>query len=133
MNGRAIIDSYFWPPKEIGPLEKPIHLDIERGKVSNISSDTKESCILEKWLKGRDQNIAHLSIGTHPKATLNKSLLEAERHFGSLVIGIGQYPFHADGIIKKPKIDIDEAPFLEAGRFLHKDLQVNLGYFDIER
>ena len=128
--GKLVIDSYFWPPEELGPLEEPIEIEISKGRIQKITSNTRESRILEQWLKGQSQHIAHLSIGTHPRATLKKGLLEAERYFGAFVVGFGSLPFHTDGIIKSPKITVDGQVLLENGRFSPKDLAVGDNYFD---
>jgi len=122
IEGRAVIDGYMWPPREVGHLDDPITLDIHHGEVATIAGCPSKSAILRQWLNGKEKKIEHFCIGYHPGARLSDNLCEAERALGHLDIGIGKYPFHTDGIIKNPKVILDDVVLMENHRFVHPAL-----------
>ena len=124
IEGTAIIDGYLWPPDEIGQLVDPIVLRIRKGHVINIEGCPSKSMILNKWLEGKDKEVMHFCIGFHPGAQLSGNLGEAERTFGNIVIGIGKYPFHTDGIMKNPTLKLNDSIILKNGTFIHHKLSV---------
>lgn len=124
IEGTAVIDGYIWPPDEIGPLKNPIVLKIYKGCIVDIDDDNPKSRILSKWLNGKEKGIEHFCIGYNPGARLTGSLCEAERAFGHIVIGVGKYPFHTDGIIKHPELIVDNTVIIQNNSFVHDSLQV---------
>jgi 2,5-dihydroxypyridine 5,6-dioxygenase len=124
IEGKVVIDGYLWPPDEIGQIVDPIVLRIRKGCVTNIEGCPSKSLILSNWLEGKEKTVMHFCIGFHPGAQLSGQLVEAERTFGNIVIGIGKYPFHADGIIKNPTLKLNDAVILQNGTFVHDKLSV---------
>jgi leucyl aminopeptidase (aminopeptidase T) len=122
IEGTAVIDGYLSPPEEIGPLENPIVLKMSKGRVVNIDGCPSKSLILSKWLDGKEKGIEHFCIGFNPGARLSGNIVEAERAFGHIVIGLGKYPFHTDGIIKNPQLILDNKVILKNNTFIHDDL-----------
>jgi hypothetical protein len=124
IEGTAVIDGYMWPPDEVGHLEEPIILEIERGHVVRISGNPAKSRILNEWLEGREKAIEHFCIGFNPGARISSNLVEAERAYGHITIGLGKYPFHTDGVIKNPKLISNGAVLMENNAFMHEKLSV---------
>ena len=48
--------------------------------------------------------------------------MEAERVFGGLTLGFGQYPFHVDASVCRPTMRVDGALLLERGQFVADDV-----------
>lgn len=124
IEGKVVIDGYLWPPDEIGLIVDPIVLRIRKGYVTNIEGCPSKALILSNWLEGKEKRVMHFCIGFHPGAQLSGKLVEAERTFGNIVIGIGKYPFHTDGIIKNPTLKLNDAVILQNGTFVHDKLSV---------
>lgn len=97
-------------------------MKIEKGNVTGINGHPKKSEILNQWFLGRTRDILHFCIGFNPGAELSGKILEAERVFGCISIGIGEYPFHTDGIIKSPSIVLNKEIIERNGSFIHKEL-----------
>lgn len=124
MEGTAVIDGYLWPPEEIGQIDAPIILKIRNGKVIEINDYLEKSKILDIWLDRKSKDIQHFCIGFNPGAKLSGKLMEAERVFGSISIGIGTYPFHTDGIMKDPSILVNDKVLVRDGSFVHEELAI---------
>jgi leucyl aminopeptidase (aminopeptidase T) len=124
IEGTAVIDGYLWPPNEIGHIDNPIILKIKKGKVIEINGCPRKSKILRQWLDKKTKEIQHFCIGYNPGAKLSGKLMEAERVFGVVSIGIGTYPFHTDGIIKNPSILVNDKILVRDGLFIHKELSI---------
>ena len=122
IEGTAVIDGFMWPPDEVGHLEEPIVLEIERGMVVKIAGDPVKSRILEKWLEGRERAIEHFCIGFNPGARISSNLAEAERAYGHINIGLGKYPYHTDGVIRNPKLTINGSVLMENNAFPQDEL-----------
>jgi hypothetical protein len=122
IEGTAAIDGYLWPPEEIGKIDKPIFLVIKRGRVVDIGGCPTSARILKKWLDGKEKAIEHFCIGFNPGAQLSGELMEAERVFGCINIGLGKYPFHTDGVMKCPQMVVDDSVFMEGCAFMHHEL-----------
>lgn len=118
INGTAVIDGYLWPPKEIGCLNSPVVLKIKKGKVVEISGNHTKSEILQKWFGKIQPGIEHFCIGFNPKATFSGSLMEAERVFGSMTMGVGRYPLHVDGVMVNPTVLVDGKTIEQNGAFI---------------
>ncbi len=122
--GTAVIDTHLWPPEGIGPLELPITITIRKGSVVEIAGPSPNSKILSRWLNGKDKRIRHFCLGFHPGARTQGSLMEVERLFGCVSVGIGRYPFHTDGIIKSPSIWLDDRMIEREGAPVDEELTV---------
>ena len=85
--------------------------------------------------------IAHFSYGFNPGAQLSGKILEDERVFGCVEIGIGsQVPSfevgpaaaHTDGIMLNPTVILDGKAIEEQGRFVHPYLAELVSALKIE-
>jgi leucyl aminopeptidase (aminopeptidase T) len=117
IEGTGVIDGFFWPPEELGRLEKPITLSFSKGFVIGVDCDPAVSKKLEKWFKDSNKETMHICIGFNPGATFLGKIMEAERVFGSVCVGIGRYPLHIDAVIKRATIKADTEIILENGSF----------------
>jgi leucyl aminopeptidase (aminopeptidase T) len=124
IEGTAVIDAYIWPPREIGHIDEPINLKIEKGRVTEVSGNSSKSRIFSGWLNGKRNEIQHFCIGFHPNAALTGTLVEVERVFGCISVGIGEYPFHTDGVMMNPTLQLNKKTIEKDGSFIHKDLTV---------
>ena len=122
IEGIAVIDGYMWPPDEIGSLENPLVLKIKKGSIVEISGCPEKSHLLKKRFYGQLIEIEHLCIGFNPGAKLPSKILEAERVFGSISIGIGKGSFHTDGVIKNPSLKVNNTWIAENGAFISPQL-----------
>ncbi len=110
------------------PLDKPIRMIIQKGFIVKISGG-KAAKALEKTLQElgpKSRNIAELGVGTNKKAKLNSSILEVEKVYGTVHIGLGNnmsyggttdVQFHSDGVILYPTLAIDDKVILSKGKF----------------
>jgi 2,5-dihydroxypyridine 5,6-dioxygenase len=136
INGVLVFDGSVWPPEEIGLLRTPIRMEIEKGTVKTVSGGA-EAQLFERWLGSfNDANmfkIAHLSYGLNPGARLTGKILEDERIFGCIEVGLGsQRPrfkgrvgrakAHTDGIMLNPTVSLDGKLIESEGKFVHKEL-----------
>jgi leucyl aminopeptidase (aminopeptidase T) len=89
----------------------------------------ERSEILEKAVNeiGHDaRNIAEIGIGTNPKAGIIGNMLEDEKVFGTVHVALGNslsmggkvdVPFHVDGIILKPTLEVDGEVLIKDGKW----------------
>ena len=124
IEGTAVIDGCIWPPDEVGHLQEPVVLDIKAGQVVRIGGDPVKSRILGEWLEGKERAIEHFCIGFNPGAQISSNIVEAERAYGHMTIGLGMYPFHTDGVISIPKLTINGSVLMDNNTFLHEQLSV---------
>jgi len=89
-NGKLVIDGFLWPPKELGPLQEPVVLEIRHGTISRISGGSEARLFAERQ-PASERQLEHICIGLNPGASLHKSLMEAERAFGACNFGFGVY------------------------------------------
>ncbi len=122
IEGTAVIDGYLWPPAEIGLLDEPIIMKIEKGRVTEIGGSPAKSKSLKEWFKGQTIHVEHFCFGFNPGARLSGKILEAERSLGCFTVGIGRGFFHTDGIIKSPSIEADGKVIEEKGSFISGEL-----------
>jgi leucyl aminopeptidase (aminopeptidase T) len=122
INGIAVIDSYFWPPDEIGEFDSgSVILTIVKGDVVRLEGCERKVAIMNRWFGSNPMPIKHFCLGFNPGARLAGGILEAERAFGTLTIGVAEFPFHADGIIRKPTILIDDKCIVKNGEFADQE------------
>jgi leucyl aminopeptidase (aminopeptidase T) len=124
IEGTAVIDGYLWPPREIGHLDEPISLNIKKGRIIKVNGGSSKARILSEWFNGRTNEIKHFCIGFHPFARLSEKLIEAERVFGNISVGIGEYPFHTDGVIMNPTLLLNNEIIEKDGSFVHNELSI---------
>lgn len=114
--GAAVIDGCSFHSGQ--RLDKPIKLTINKGMVEKVEGGLAAKKLKEAFKKLGDgaRNIAELGVGTNKAAKLSTSVLEAEKVWGTVHIGLGNnmsyggtvsVPFHRDGVILKPEVRID--------------------------
>ncbi|MCR4404914.1 MAG: hypothetical protein NUW06_06555 [Candidatus Acetothermia bacterium] len=136
INGVMVFDGSVWPPEELGLLRAPIRMEIEAGTVKEIRGGM-EAQLFERWLDSFGDpsmfRIAHLCYGLNPGARLTGRILEDERVFGCIEVGLGsQRPrfkgtvgrakAHTDGIILRPTVLLDGEEIEREGRFVQQQL-----------
>lgn len=134
INGTIVFDGSIWPPEELGLLKQPVKLEVREGEIKAIEGGP-EAKRLKSWLESfadpKMFRIAHFSYGFNPGARLSGKILEDERVFGCIEIGIGsQVPSfevgpakaHTDGIMLNPTVILDGEIIEEEGRFIHPEL-----------
>lgn len=113
----------------VGIVEEPIKILFREGYAVEITGG-KEADELNKLVEqvGKEaRNCAEFGIGTNEAAKVTGNVLEDEKIFGTIHIAIGNnahfggtvdVPFHMDGIIMKPTVEIDGKTIIKAGKHL---------------
>jgi len=122
IEGTAAVDGYLWPPAEIGRLDNPILLVIERGRVVRIGGSGSQPKVLLRWFGEEEISIEHFCIGFHPSAGLSGGIMEAERAFGCISIGMGKGIRHTDGVMTRPTIEMEHGRLEDRGSFTYEKL-----------
>jgi len=141
INGRIVFDGSMWPPEELGLLRQSIALTVKKGWVTEISGGP-EAEIAKRWFESFDNKniykLAHISAGLNPGAKLTGNILEDERVFAGIEIGIGANPIglaihevpfeeevrgHTDGVMRTPTMEVDGVVAMASGRIVHPELQ----------
>ncbi len=117
-------------------LEEPIRLEVERGRVVNISGGREAQRLLEIIRDGERKPygegcrvVCELGIGTNPNARLQGNVLTDEKVLGTVHIAIGhnalesyggqnRAPIHLDGVIGAPTLEVDGEVLIRAGDYL---------------
>lgn len=115
--GVAIFDGCFADIE----MDEPIKITVEKGMATKIEGGKAarklKSALKKVGEKGR--NIAELGVGTNKAAKLSKTganLLEVEKLYGTVHLALGNnahfggevdVPFHRDGVILNPTLEID--------------------------
>ncbi|MCS7240984.1 MAG: hypothetical protein NZ651_07060 [Candidatus Bipolaricaulota bacterium] len=136
INGTLVFDGSVWPPHDLGRLQEPIELVVERGEIKGVHGG-REARRLKSWLESFSDPkmfmIAHFSYGFNPGARLTGRILEDERVFGSIEVGIGAQvssfevelaSAHTDGVMLSPSVLLDREVIEVEGRFVHPRLCV---------
>ncbi|MCX8193022.1 MAG: aminopeptidase [Nitrososphaeria archaeon] len=136
IEGLIVVDTFIWPPTEIGVLRTPVKLFIKEGRIVNIEGGV-EAKIFENWLKSIEDEkmyyVAHASWGFHPKARLTGIPLEDERLYAGIEFGfgsqslkfrgrIGKAKSHTDVGLHNPNVYFDGVLVASEGRFVHEGL-----------
>ena len=131
INGTLVFDGSIWPPFELGLISSPIFCKIKNGRIVNIKGG-RDADIFNRWLKKTGNNsvseIEHFSYGFNPGAILSGCIFEDERVPGSITVGIGKYPMHADCVMIKPTIKIDDDFIEEDGGYRCSSFRETLGH-----
>jgi hypothetical protein len=115
IEGTVAVDGYLWPRPDPGPLEAPVMLDVEKGRIRGFRGPQGIVRLLRERFPDHAPRIEHLCIGFHPGARLGGSLLESERAMGCLTIGFGEGMLHTDGVLARPTLATDRGPLVVAG------------------
>lgn len=112
-------------------MDEPIRVIVKEGKAVRIEGG-KGARVLEVALDNageKARNIAELGVGTNRAARLSKAgdnLLEVEKLYGTAHLALGNnahfggevdVPFHRDGVILDPTLEIDGNVILKNGEF----------------
>jgi len=137
IEGTIVVDTFIWPPTELGILKKPVKLYIREGKIVEIEGGV-EAKIFGNWLRSIEDEkmyyIAHASWGFHPKARLTGIPLEDERLYAGIEFGfgsqslkfkgrIGKAKSHTDVGLYNPDVYFDGVLIASNGRFVCEDLR----------
>ena len=134
ITGTIVFDGSVTPP--IGLLKEPIKLEIDKGRVVNISGG-REAREFANWLESfNDPNmyqLAHISYGFNPGAKLTGNVVEDERVWGATEWGIGNIgprlvpdipggvpaASHTDGICLNSSVWIDDMQIMDKGNVIY--------------
>lgn len=124
-HGLLIFDCGFSPTF----LDEKIRLTVKKGRVVKIEG-SKAALQLETMVTTigeKGHNIAELGVGTNPFCRLGFGVLEAEKVEGTVHVALGSsaaiggevdIPFHSDGIILKPTLEVDKKVVVKEGRIV---------------
>jgi len=112
--GIAIIDG---PISYLGLPREPIKVEVEKGRVVNISGG-REAAILSEWLVRVENfdNFAEIGIGVNPEARRNGDWQEEKKGLGTAHFALGDNiyyygkvssPIHLDMVLYNPTVTID--------------------------
>jgi len=140
IQGIMVFDGAIWPPEGIGLLETPIVMTVRDGRVTGIDGGREAGKVAE-WFEAFENphayDLAHISYGVNPGATLCGNILEDERILGGIEVGIGAQPpqlgifqvdpeeatrSHTDAVMLCPTVGIDGQVIERDGEFVHPDL-----------
>lgn len=125
-NGMLVIDHTM---DSLGVLDAPIHLKIEKGRVTEITGGQSAER-LKKLIEESDEgarNIAEFAIGTNPNARLIGNMAEDKKALGTVHIAIGdshviggtvESNIHLDGLLLSPTVLIDNECVIKEGDLL---------------
>jgi leucyl aminopeptidase (aminopeptidase T) len=123
--GRIVFDGSIWP---VGLLSEPLVVTIDDGYASEISGASADAFKEVISPYGREAfAVAEVGIGTNDAAHLTGQVLEDEKILGTVHVAFGdnhsfggtiRVPSHQDGVVLHPRVEIDGAVVLEAGKLL---------------
>ena len=125
--GVLVID---WSMSAIGPLEKPLIIEVEGGRAIEIKG--KQATALQGRLSpfGRAAfTVAEFAMGTNGWAQLSGVVLEDEKVCGTAHFALGNnlsfggatdVPIHLDGVLRAPTVTVDGMRIMERGHLLSK-------------
>jgi leucyl aminopeptidase (aminopeptidase T) len=122
IEGTVVIDSFLWPPAEIGVLTEPIILKFKAGKLIQISGNSEKVDMLTRRFEDETASLEHVCFGFNPGARFTGKIVEAERVFGCLNIGFGSGLLHVDGVMRNPTVLLDGEVILDDGKFVKQEL-----------
>lgn len=110
-------------------LDQPIKIIIKDGLATTISGGKAAKKLVKtlNQIGPKARNIAELGIGTNPLAKLSPNVLEAEKVYGTCHVALGSnisyggqvdVPFHSDGIVLKPTLQIDDKIIIQSGKII---------------
>ena len=119
----------------VGPIASQLTLRYEGGRC--VGARGEGAGTLAELVAGHEHatEVAEIAWGTNPHQTLSlattRNPIDAERHSGTVHIGIGPSPIfgsrttsrlHLDSLVIKPSVLLDDEPIMEAGHLLVLDL-----------
>jgi len=110
-------------------IDQPIKVTFENGIATKIEGamGAKQLEIMVNSLGPDARHVAELGIGTNKNCKLESNLVEVEKVYATTHIAIGNNkhfggiidtPYHADGVILKPTLMLDNKVILKDGQFI---------------
>jgi leucyl aminopeptidase (aminopeptidase T) len=131
--GTLVFDGCISPPMDLGILNYPVTLHIEKGNIVSIEGK-HEARTFQKWLESFNDPLMfmmdHACYGFNPGVTRPTGrILEDERVFGCMQFGIGpawtmDAPSHTDGVVLNASVWADSCQLEDEGVYIHPDLVV---------
>ena len=125
-SGTVVIDAEPMFPES--SLDPPMRIRVRDGlAVAVAGSGAAELEAVFADLGDGARNLAELGIGTNPSARLSGNVLESEKVAGTAHVALGaslhiggtvDVPFHQDGVIASPTIQVDGRVVVQDGRRL---------------
>ena len=121
----------------VGPIASHLAVRYENGRCVGAQGEGAEK--LAELVEGHEYatDVAEIAWGTNPLQTLTlgteRNPIDAERHSGTVHVGIGPSPIfgsrttsklHLDGLVIRPSVYLDGEPIMEDGHLLMLDLPV---------
>ena len=127
INGRLRVGGAFFPPLDDCPLTEPFCVTIRSGRVVEVEP-TGSGRRLAEWIEANRRygarEVMHLSFGFNPIARPCETILETERVFGSLTVGLGYGTKgrHKDLFVLSPSIWIDGHQLFLGDKIAHPEI-----------
>jgi len=138
IEGEIVFDGSFsgGGPMDLGVLQDPIKLVVEKGKIVDIIGQ-EEAKKVREWLTALNDErmycLAHVCYGFNPGAKLTGECTEDERIWGSTQWGfgyqaslfegaLGDAVTHGDGICLNSSVWLDGIQMLDEGKVIHPEL-----------
>jgi leucyl aminopeptidase (aminopeptidase T) len=112
----------------IGKVSEPIELTVHEGHLTEAKGEQGEALMGVLTEHGEaGTNVAELGIGTNEAARLTGNVLEDEKIRGTAHVAFGasaaiggtvQVPVHVDCVLRRPTVEIDGTPVVEAGELV---------------
>jgi leucyl aminopeptidase (aminopeptidase T) len=121
--GKLVVDASM---AGLGVLSSPITLVFKKGRVVSVDGPGADQ-LRANWAaagEGADW-VAELGVGTNDAATITGKVLEDEKVYGTVHVALGNnahfggtnnVPYHADGVITHPTLEIDGRPIITNGQ-----------------
>jgi len=111
----------------IGKLASPVRITVERGMAVAVEGGEEAQRFLAQLEKAGPaaRTVAELGVGTNDRAIVTGAILEDEKILGTVHIAFGNnvsmggtvdVPFHVDGILLRPTLELDGEPILVEGK-----------------
>ncbi|MFU8771034.1 MAG: aminopeptidase [Anaerolineales bacterium] len=121
--GLIVVDG---PIAHIGAVDRPIFLQVEKGRVVSIQGDCRQADELRLILEtiNNAANIAEIGIGLNPMCRQNGDFEEEKKGRGNVHIALGDNvfyggdvhsPVHMDMVLYRPTVKLDDGLVVENG------------------
>jgi len=114
----------------VGMLSEPIHATIKEGRAVEITGGQQAEALKKAIVEYGDENsynLAEISIGINPNARITGIMREDKKLYGAVHIALGasadtgglvESKTHFDGIIRYPRLWIDDRIIVDQGKIL---------------
>jgi leucyl aminopeptidase (aminopeptidase T) len=123
-NGVVFVDGALaW----IGAVPTPVRITVKDGKAIDVAGGDAGDRFASQLdhVGPAARNVAELGVGTNDRAVLTGKILEDEKILGTVHVAFGNnasmggtvdVPFHVDGIVLNPRLELDGEAILVDGR-----------------